>query len=345
MKKLLFLVLLLPSLSMAGPFQITLDSCTGGCSNAAITSLISSMEAQVNADLPDADQATYLKGMANASVMSTKGAGTDYANDIDVFIVGGGFNAGVDIGNQSFGDLLGGDIDGNQVAGVGLAPSVLIGFGMGVLPIKWKIVKRSKIFVNFFSYDAGDPGDDLEAEISNFGFHIRTKIITPRNFVPLGILKWGGIDTHIGFDHSSLTLKYTENFTETSTDGSNSMTYTGTAVAGAEVSTNSIPIEVSTSIQMGYVFTLYGGMGIDFNFGSAKSIASVDSNVVITPVAGSATGTATMDLGQEDSPSAMTVRTFGGIQFNIPLVKIYAHVDKALGKGLYGLHAGLKVTF
>jgi len=345
MKKIITLLCLLPTLSLAGPFQISLNSCTGGCDNAAVQTLITSLENEVNSDLPDADQATYLKGMANASVMSTKGTGTDYANDIDVFLVGAGFNAGVDLGNQSFGDLLGGDVDGNQVRGVGLAPSLLIGFGMGVLPIKWKIVKRSKIFVNFFSYDTGDPGDDLQAEMSNFGFHIRTKLITPRVFVPLGMLQWGGLDVHLGFDHSSLTLKYTEAFNDTTTDGTNTINYTGIAVAGAEVSTSSIPIEVSTSFQMGYVFTLYGGMGMDFNFGSAKSIASVDSDVTISPGAGSATGTATMDLGQEDSPSAVTVRTFGGLQFNIPLLKIYAHVDKALGKSLYGVHAGLKLTF
>ena len=345
MKKLLVFLLLSPLSVFAGPFQITLDSCTGGCDNAAIQTLISQLENEVNNDLPDADQATYLQGMANASVMSTKGTGTDYANDIDVFLVGLGFNAGIDLGSQSFGDLIGGDVDGNQVRGVGLAPSLLVGFGMGVLPIKWKIVKRSKVFVNFFSYETGEPGDDLQAEMRNFGFHIKTKIITPRVFIPMGILKWGGIDIHFGYDYSNLTLRYTQAFNDTTTDGSNTINYNGTAVAGAEVSTSSIPFEVSTNFQLGYVFTLYGGMGLDFNFGSAKSIASVDSSVNITPVAGSATGTATMDLGQEDNPSALTFRTFGGIQFNIPLLKVYAHVDKALGKSLYGVHAGFKLTF
>ncbi|TNE97228.1 MAG: hypothetical protein EP326_11820 [Deltaproteobacteria bacterium] len=345
MKKLLLVILLVPFSSFAGPFKITLNSCTGGCDNAAIQTLITTLENEVNNDLPDADQSTYLKGMANSSVMSTKGSGTDYANDIDVFLVGAGFNAGLDLGNQSFGDLIGGDVDGNQIRGVGLAPSLLIGFGMGVLPIKWKIVKRSKIFVNFFSYDIGDSGDDLQAETSNFGFHIRTKLILPTTIAPLGMMKWGGVDVHFGYDYTSLKLKYTENFNDTTTDGTNTINYNGTAVAGAEVTTSSIPLEVSTNFQLGYVFTFYGGMGMDFNFGTAKSIASVDSNVNITPGAGSATGTATMNLGQEDSPSLMTFRTFGGVQFNIPLLKIYAHVDKALGKSLYGLHAGLKITF
>lgn len=337
-------LLSLSGVAQAGPFVINVD-CAG---STACEQAFQRMQDDVNNDLPDADQSTYLKGMSNASVFSVKGNGTDYANDIDLFIFGVGIGAGLDVGDNSFGDLVSGDVDGNQIRGVSIAPSLMLGVNMGIFNLpKWGSFdpNQVKLMANFFTMNLGSFGDDLDGKVTNFGLHARYKVVGPKDFVPRRMVRWTGVDVTTGLEYNSLELKYTQTFQETYADDSNTFEaeIDGTVVAGADVSTTSIPLTVSTGMQLGYVLSLYTGLGLDLNLGSATSLANVDA--VIRQSGGPIEGTGTLDLGDKDGPSTFLTRGFIGLQFNFPIVKIYTQLDRSFNEDLYAVNAGLRFTW
>lgn len=329
----------------SGPFRIINRNCSTSGNPSACNALFNEVEKEVNKDLPDADASTYLKGMANASVMSAKGVGTDYANDIDLFIFGVGVGIGADVGSNSFSDLVGGDVDNNQVRGVSFAPSIMFGLNLGVFDMpKWSFLDLNKVKLmgNFFTMKLDSFDDDLDGKVTNFGIHARYRIIDPVDIVPGRMVRWNGVDITTGFEYNSLDLRYLSRFDdqEIEVDGQTA-TIDGTVRVGADVSSASIPVVASTGVQLGYILTTYGGLGVDLNLGSSKSLASLDADID----AGGFEGDGVLDLGQKDSPSALTGRAFFGLQLNLSVVKLYAQLDKGFSSGLYAANAGLRLTW
>ncbi len=343
MKKLvLLLTLLLASESYANLLTI---SCTGVDCN-TIQPLITKMQNDLNADLPDADQSSYLSGMADAAVASQKGVGVDHVNDIDVFVAGVGIGIGAHVGNNTFSDLVGGDVDGEQLRGIGLAPSLMLGINLGMFDLpEWEYFDPNKIklMVNFFTFSKDDT--DFNAKITNFGVHGRYKIVEDKALLPGKLLHWHGVNILTGFEYSSLELAYTNTETTTYTEGAFTANINGTIKAGAKVTTMSIPVEASTAVSLGYVFSLYGGLGADISFGSAESIANVNAPISVTS-GQTASLVANLDLGQKDGPSAILPRAFVGFQLGVPVWKILTvQLNKGFGEEVYGITASTKITW
>ncbi len=313
-----FSALFLLSLSLqAGLFQIT---CTGTCPS-QILELARQIENDINDDLPDANASTYLTGMANANVLSGKHIGTDYANDINAFIVALGLGTGLDLGNQKFGDVLSGDVEGNQIRGVGIQPSALLGINLGLfdLPSIGPVdLKRLKVFLNIGAYDK--KSDSLSFKTKNFGIHFRYKWKDPIMTVPGRMLYWTGVDFTTGFESQSLELTIAEAQNQSFTYGIYTATVSGTVRAGVKSQTMSIPFEISTGVQLGYIFTLYGGAGVDYNTGSAEATVGSVAPINLNPNVATLTGS--LNLGQKSSPDAFGARLFTGLQFNLPFLKV-----------------------
>lgn len=340
----------------AGPFSI---NCSGSdCSNSLVQDLITQYETDVNNDLPDADASTYLKGMANSTIAAGKAVGSDYANDIDMFIVQTGVGVGADLGDNGFGDVVGGDVDGNQLRGFGVQPLVLMaGINMGFFnwggyfEDKWGIdLDKLKLFVHMSTVREFDTDTDdvsIDAESSNFGVHFRYKYIDPVSIVPGRMLYWTGVDFTSGIERSYLKLQASRTETQTFTSGGATLTAQNALInVGAEVTTWSIPFELSTGIQWLYAMTSYMGAGADLNFGTAE--AKTTLNAPITVSGGGVTDaslTGVIDLGQEDSPTTITPRIFFGQQIGIPLVKLNVHLDYLLANSTWGLNASVKLTW
>ncbi|MCO4792315.1 MAG: hypothetical protein KC493_01290 [Bacteriovoracaceae bacterium] len=346
MKKLvLFLALTMTSNSYATLLEIT---CTGSVANCnTLAPVIATMKADLNADLPDADQSSYLAGMADAAAASQKGIGTDYINDIDVFVVGLGVGVGAHVGNNTLSDLLGGDIDGEQLRGIGLSPSLMLGINMGMFDLpEWEYFdpNKVKLMVNFFTFSKDDT--DFNAKFTNFGIHGRYRIVEEKAILPAKLLHWHGVNVSTGFEYTSLELAYTNTETTTYTDGGITANIAGTVKAGAKVTTMSIPVEASTAVTLGYIFTLYGGAGLDVSFGSAESIANVNAPITLGGTAPGGTSlTANLDLGQKDGPTTFLPRAFVGLGLGVPLVKLNFQLNKGFGEEVYGLTAALRVTW
>ncbi len=342
----MMLTLALPFYAEAGLFKVTCNGSAANCSDPNLQQAIRDLETAVNKDLPDADASTYLKGMANSSVMANKSNGVDYANDIDLFVVGIGVGLGADVGNNSLGDLIGGDVDANQLRGVGIQPALMVGLDMGIFDIGeigFIDFNKMKVFANFFTYELDQ--SDIKGDIFNFGLHARYKYIDPISVVPGRMLYWTGLDIITGFEYSKLDVSYSTRQSGTYTSGSTSATVDGLITAGAKVSTISIPVEVSTGVQLGYVFSTYAGLGADINFGKAEGKARSDANISTSGAPPGTTLTGTIDEGQDDNPDTITPRAFAGIQFNVPFVRIYAQLDRQLTGDVWGAGAGVRITW
>lgn len=361
MKMFIFLIIILlttNAFAVGGPFKLTPDLTGLTVLEAeAARQAFAAMENQVNNDLPDADASTYLNGMANASVISSKGVGSYYADDIDIFVVGAGVGIGADLGDSSFSDLMSGRVDTNQIRGVGLSPSIMLGVHMGVFPIPdigyfdWD---KFDLFLNFFKYDYDktDAKATVHAETQNFGIHGRYKIYDGFSIFPFYMLDWKGVTITSGYERNSLLMRVNKSIPvgQTVTTQYAGETATGNvsdinALVGAEVKTNSIPIAVSTSMQWLYVMTTYLGLGTDLNWGEAKAIANASGSASLTVGGKTVNATTSLDIGQTADPNTFMLRGFVGHQFNLSIVKIYAQLDKVFGHNLVGVTAGFKIAW
>src|SRR5690606_370161 len=68
------------------------------------------------------------------------------------------------------------------------------------------------------------------------------------------------------------------NATSASGDEHINDTITGSPRATILVNTHSIPLEISTNVQLLYILSLYGGLGVDLNFGQAKGDGSLNAD-------------------------------------------------------------------
>lgn len=339
MKKLfvLFTISLFASSLWAGPVKIEITN--DGGMGALLNPLVSQLETDINKDFPDVDQSTYLEGMANAAATSTRGTGIDYASNMSLFMVGFGLGMGMDLGE-------GGSMsDFSQVAGIGVSGGFLVGLNLRILPFLPEVgpidLKKSKLYVNFFSMDIPDIDDSLSGSMSTFGMHIQNKIIDPIN-LPLGVVKWYGVDVSTGFDYSSMEIQYVYDIKQTTDLGTGiTATMAGPATMGAKISTFTIPVEASTSVGVLWIFNLYAGAGLDINFTKAESIANIVAPVSFTGTTASAK--ATLDLGDEGNGSYLDLRIFMGGQLDFTVMKLDVSVHKNITNNAMGVNFGTRV--
>lgn len=349
--------------SLAGPFQISVTNY--GTTNATIRSQIDAafilVENEVNKELPDADATSYTLGMSNASVMASKGLGIDYASNIDLAVIGAGLGVGVDAGGTTLSQITAGDVDADQFRGVGATAGIMGGLNLGMFPLPM-IGPINLELINFYFHimsldlgemlGGGDPSEfsyDLKAK--SMGFHFQYHLMEGRTFLPAGLARWGGLYLSTGYEMTSLkgrlTTKLFNETKEVEVDGvTGNATYQGRGIIDLDITTHSIPIELTTNFQLAYFLTFFGGIGADINFGGTSvSTGFIDSAVSLDVAGQTAQAVASLDLGKEGGPDTLMLRTFGGIQFNILLAKIYLQFNKKVGEGLYGINAGLRVAY
>lgn len=314
----------------AGPFRIT--NCPAGQ-----TALCTSLETEVNKNLPDADASTYLKGMSNAQAISGKGTYADYATHYDLFVLGVAGGAGADVGGKSISDVIGGNVDSENLRGIGAQLNGYLGLNLGVLP--FKKLERSRIYINTGAFDK--TSGDVKAKISSYGIHYQHYLIKDKDFTGFRLFHWGGLVLTTGVEWSKFDLDYGKTLTQTATVSGQNATYTGPLSVKANIKSTSIPIELSTSIQYLYFLSTYLGAGMDFNSGSSTVNASSTGTIT---VAGTGANGA-IDLGQSGKPDSTDFRYFVGQQINFPLVKIFAQLNQSLTNDTVGVAAGVKLAW
>ncbi|MDA8793887.1 hypothetical protein N9N67_11620 [Bacteriovoracaceae bacterium] len=348
LKQLILTISLFPlSLIQAGDvFEINDRSFTGTLSGGVGDTLFDQLETELNSGELDLDQTDFVRGMGGANILAGKGQGTDYANHFDLFLISASTGFGIDTGDNEFDEL-----DEGVPGGISILPNIAIG-----LPGALFKLDKTDFFFNFTSGDItsvleGSLSEDLviSGEASGFGFHIRHQLMPKVDVVPFGVLRWGGVFIHAGIVKSELDLEMTlelddETVTDDDADATASFT-NAEATLGAISNTQSIPIEVSTYVQLMYIMTFYTGFGIDFNSGYAESTAEIEGDINATATGGTGSGTAEIEVGDKENVESSNTRSFVGFQFNLPLLKVFAEVNKKSGKNAVGLNFGLKATW
>ncbi|MBF0208830.1 MAG: hypothetical protein HQK53_18355 [Oligoflexia bacterium] len=364
---------LFPVLTFAsGPFKISVtnygtisgQNISGiAAIKSQIDTVFQTLENDVNTKLPDTSGSdSYLRGMSDAGVIALKGLGVDYASDPDVFVVGVGAGAGVDVGNNSFSDLISGKVNANHFRGFGAQLSLMGGINLGIFPLPTMGIfdpKKLSLFMNVWKMSIPKLGSNLTGKLSNFGMHAQYKILGGMSF-PF-FFRWGGIDITTGLDVASMDLTYIQDLNKStqqtitvtsipglSTNPQLTATYAGQVKAGAKVSEWTVPIEVSSNVQLLYFLTFFGGLGMDLNGGKSTANANVGGNVTAGDSTGYINGinaTTTLDLGREGKPRSMNARWFAGTQLNFWLVKLYAQINHGIGQNTWGANLGLRVAY
>jgi hypothetical protein len=273
--------------------------------------------------------------------------GVDYASEAIYAEVGGAasFALGMDKTYQP------GGTQGFPIRGVSFNASLMGGVSLGFLGIP------VMVFGNWMKVPTRDYGD-MSGSLQNFGVHAQLRLFGPsRGASALNMLvRWGGIAVTTGYDSSqmSLGLKHDvkSNFSIPNTTGMNvdvSGAASGSAVFNLNMSTKSIPLEVTTSLRLLTLFTLYGGAGFDWQLGGGSTMdLDVSADLVghAPGLANAPLGTAHAHATVHADPSSAKIRAILGAQVNLWLIRLFAQVNVANTKpAMASLATGLRVAF
>lgn len=346
--------------SSAQIFKLRVTDYGIGSGNTTFESFVNTeiqkIQNDINKDLPSAPPKRLMEGMANSSVMAGKGVGTDYASNMEVFLIGAGVGVGADLEEDTTSD--------SDISGVGIAPGIIVGANLGFIDTKTLLgmdTNRLNMYLNFMKYGMDrdiedEPGKESSAELDllTMGAHFRYDWIKGNGNKLLG---WGGVKFHFGYEYNKTDItfnsKITESVSSTSGNGETiSGTITGNPEAKIAVATHSIPLELSTDVQLLYFLSLYGGLGADYNFGQAKGDGALNADESTVSCSGGvcAGGTSVKvkpeaNINATGKVKALTTRGFVGVQFNLPYVRIFAQANKSFGDELIGVAAGVRLAF
>ncbi len=303
------------------------------------------VEDDINEENPILDPERLNYGTANSSVLASKGLGTDYVNNPEKFQISLGTGVAWDAEkDKAFRD---------EISGGAIASSVTLGA---------RLNKKMMGYLNFgtFPYVQNFPGDDIDIEgkidSTNFGMHFRYDLIEQKGSEWLG---WGGLKVHTGYEFNKNKVKFSTEIDEpieldTGGQGILSGRLTGKPEYEIETTTHSIPLEISSSILFLKIFSLYGGLGTDFNFGSSEGKGDIKGDVSsIACSSGICVGETVLpqleakaNFDARSEVRSVTFRSFAGLQLDLPFgLHAYGQYEQMHGTQVRAVAAGLKYTF
>lgn len=316
---------------------------------------VEDLEADLNADQPIRDPKRFLKGTANSTLLAPKGVGTDYANDTSNLLVAVGIGAAWD-----------GEKDvalEDEMSGLAGASSLVIGSRLHHLGWSTILGQDARKFTGYmnigqYSHSQTIPSGDIDIlgdiEGVNLGLHLRHDWIEGRGDDWWG---WGGVKLHLGYEYSKNTVEL-----DTTIDREFELD-TGQGVIRNQIKGNphyeidtvihSFPLEISSDVRFLNIFTLYGGLGADFNTGHSigKGEVSGDVNPLICVNGICSTLDALPELevranlDAKANIDAITYRYFGGLQIDLSHhMHVYGQAEKLIGTEVVGVAVGLKYS-
>jgi hypothetical protein len=321
---------------------------------AALASEVQKIEDDINKGLPSASTPDRLmKGMANSSVMAGKGIGSDYASNMSVLLIGAGVGVGADLEKNKEAD--------SPLSGAGVQGGLLLGTNLSWMDTQ-KILgmetSKLNVYANFMSFNKEMKSGDTDAKIglASYGVHFSYDWIKGSGSKLLG---WGGVKLHWGYEYNHTNLKFNSQIKKdlsyqdtTTSTGTYTSNILADPYASIDVTTHSIPLEISSSVQILYILSLYGGLGADYNVGSATGKGTLNSTPTTLLCNGACgvnanAGTITTDANIDGKGNAnpFLYRGFAGVQFNLPFIRVFVQGDKAFGNDLVGATAGVRLVF
>ena len=300
------------------------------------------LEARVGGAIRDqlnlSDPDTYLGSFANATLMSTKGMGVDYASNPKKFSVGGTLGTAVSGVPLSFAR----GPEELPEGGYAFMASLYGGVNLGVLtPGDEGPLEHVLLYVNGLGFSPPS-SREFQASMYNFGAHAQIKLGGP---VSMKVVEWGGIDLTGGYEQSFYRLQLSQGLPITQDLDGAAVTWTAEGNYEISASAGTIPLELSSNLRLA-VLTAYLGFGYDLD----PTGATADSDAVLSgPIEASAggrtedLGTATVSLAGDGIADPNQARVFVGAQANILVLKVFGHVNVGLND-TYGGFVGVRLA-
>lgn len=350
------------ALASATPFQITNRSSSLSASDpaqaavlTALTQAADSMESTVNTGiLSETSRQNFIDAVAKAHsssvssllfdrsqiaekwTVSVAGQGSFYSRSGSLSFTSGAFQAN------------------NSLPTMGGAAHLGLTFGikaetLGLKSFAFLNPKRTFLYISGGTLDRSF--DTTRIKLTHFGAGLQSHFFQKDK--KSNVLNWGGVSVGTGLYYLENSATVTANLTQSSTvDVSGQLARINLNMnyaLGIESNTFLIPIECSTSFRFLYVFTVFAGAGVDFNFGSTKLTgtatgpitASYSQNLGVGNLF-SGTGSLNLDDGLSGKNSLVVVRGFAGFQLSLWKLNLITE-GAMLTNGAVSLKAGIGV--
>lgn len=334
----------LPNLGMANVFKIKNVVNGTAVPDSVINQTVQDIEDQINEKFPNADsRQEYLNGMNDSFNLATASTAGTHGQSFDYFLIG--FNLGVAAApnGESITDIASGNADYENLRGVGAQAAITAGLNFGnVFGIS--SLERLRVYANFMSY--GMDFDEYEFKTSTFGLYAQYRLMESRS---LAIVKWTGLDVGVGLQKSNMEFEFNqklnEDFAENVGDGALNGNYGGDAKISADVSTFTMPIEVSTGVRLLYLLKFVGGMGMDLNLGNLTGKGNLENSSFSANYTGTGGGTVTgdaiLDVDGESDSAVQNFRGFLGLHLEYGIGSIFVQMQKSFSNDTLGINTGL----
>ena len=288
--------------------------------------LAQQLAGQVDSLFQTANLPSFLHDFQNAQSFSSKGLGVDYASEATLAEVGAtlAFASNVDKAYKPAGSYTDPPIKGG-----GASFSLMGGLGLGVFGFDPLMV-----FGNWFK--GSSSFGQLDGSYQNWGLHGQLRLLGPSRKMSATkmLVRWGGIAITSGADYSHLSLSKSTSISSTMDvipGAPVTVTSTGNLIFTVEQTTWSVPLEVTTSLRLLSLLTVYGGLGFDWQLGGgSKMNIGMNANLggKYNGTSYSNLGTATINAKESVSPSAARLREIVGLQLGIlDMIRFFVQVN------------------
>lgn len=311
-----------------------------GAAGVTVDQLIS----QIDGLFQTTNMSSFLHDFQNAQSFSSKGLGVDYASEATLVEVGAtvAVASNVDKAYKPSGSYT-----DPPVSGGGGNFSLMGGIGLGLIGLD-----PVMIFGNWFKGSANV--GQLDGDYQNWGIHGQFRLFGPSRSMSATklLIRWGGIAITSGVDYAHLHLSTSKTIRSTfnvSQGAPVTVTSSGPLVFSLDQRTYSVPLEITTSLRLLSLVTVYGGIGLDFQLGGGSDMqlamaASLTGNYQGTSF--SNLGSASINAKGHVNPDAARMREIFGIQLGIfDVVRFFAQVNTtASSPMLTSLALGLRLA-
>jgi hypothetical protein len=287
---------------------------------------------------------SFLRDFQNAQSFSSKGLGVDYASEATLVEAGATLSLASNV-DKAYKPS--GSYSDPPISGGGANFSLMGGLGLGLFGLD-----PVMIFANWFKGSASL--GQLDGKYQNWGLHGQLRLLGPSRGLSATkfLIRWGGIAITSGVDYAHVGLSTNRKIASTfdvAAGAPITVTSAGTLSFTLDQTTWSVPLEVTTSLRLLSMITVYGGLGFDWQLGGDCNLHVLMEGANLS---GKAQGTTYNNLGTADvhadghvSPSPARMREIFGLQLGImDVVRIFAQVNTtASSPVLTSLAMGLRV--
>ncbi len=319
-----FLSLLVPSLALAdASVNVTLTQ-QGQVLAAAAGLTPAQLAAEIQDDVEDAYQTNdvpgFLRAFTDATAFSQRGLAVDYVSVPSSLLIGFGANVSI-AGEDSF------DSEDSLTGGAALNLGLMVGGNLA----GWGL-PRWTLYGNAFYNSAST--DRLEGNLTSAGLHAQVKLIKPAQDKGLArAVRWIGLDVTSGVEYTRWSLDAADGIENDFTVG-NMMEYDlqMTSAGSFNLTSNALtlPIELTTGFRVLGLLSIYGGVGVDFTYGTSSVDAAL-TGVVTNDDTGSDVnvGSVSITADGENDGSPTALHALVGAQVNLWKVKAFVQGNVA----------------